>query len=95
VPDPTGEVLTGWVAQPFHLVQEVVVELLSQRLERVLDVREVLHPTGAFTDWTLDVNLASERMPVEAIALVVLRDVGKSVSCLEGELFIDLHDVLI
>jgi hypothetical protein len=93
-PNPPGQIFTRRVGEAFHFVEEVVVELLPKWFEGLFDVREVLHPTSGLANRTFDVNLTLERVPVETVTLVVFGNVRKTVSRLESELFVDLHNAL-
>jgi hypothetical protein len=90
-PDPAREVFAGRILEARHVVEETVVELLEERLERTLEVREIHDPPEVRIDWTPDVHLDAERMTVHARALVSGGDVRQSVRALERERLEDLH----
>lgn len=87
LPDPAAEVLAGGVFQAGNVVQVVVVELIVDRFEDLLDLREVSNPAGMRVDLTLDVDGGPERVAVQAAALVPGGHVGQAVGGFEGELF--------
>jgi hypothetical protein len=68
-----------------------VVELIAKRTKSVGYVAEIDHPARLRTDFAADMNLDTERMPMETPALVAGANVWQSVRRLESELFEDLH----
>src|SRR5215469_9693784 len=50
VPDPLRENLAGWVLEPFHLVQVVVVEASQQWFDRARQIGKVPNPATLLSD---------------------------------------------
>jgi len=68
-----------------------MVELVVERLEGRLDVREIHDPARGFPDGARDVEAEAEAVAVEAAALVAVRDVRQAVGGFEREFFEDLR----
>jgi hypothetical protein len=69
----------------------MVIELVVQGSECILDFLEVHHPAGVLTDGSVHVDLDSVGVTMQASALVPVRDMGKPVCRLEGELSEDFR----
>ena len=87
-PDPSGEIFAGRVLDTRNLVQVMVIELLEPRPKGSLDIGEVLHPAELRVHRAADLNVDTERMAVQATALVPGRHVRQMVcrfylKCLE------------
>lgn len=68
-----------------------MIKLFIIRIKNSLDVGEVLNPSRLFPNFTPQMNFYFERVPVKSPTLVARWDIGKTVSCLDGEDFIDFH----
>src|SRR5262249_30292669 len=55
---------------------------------------EVHHPPGLLSHWTSHTNLHAVGVPVQAAALVPVRELSEPVRGLEGELAEDLHHAI-
>src|SRR6516164_7498233 len=64
VPDPLGENFAGWILEPFHIVQVVMVEASQQWFDRARQVGEVADPAGFMSDRRLQVHGESVGVPV-------------------------------
>ncbi|MCY1466423.1 hypothetical protein D9M71_847230 [compost metagenome] len=71
-----------------------MVELVVDRLEDFLDLREIADPAGIRVDFALDVDGGAERMSVQTAAFVPGRYVGQAMGGFEGEFLEDFHKVL-
>jgi hypothetical protein len=70
-----------------------MVELIVDRLERLLHVGEIHHPAAVRVDVTAQMQLDTEGMAVQAGALVPCRDIGQTVGCFDSEGAEDIHGV--
>ena len=71
-----------------------MVELVVKRCERLLDVMEIHDPAGLIADGPVYMDLDPVGVAMQAGALMSLRDMGETVSRLEGELAEDLHHAI-
>ena len=53
-----------------------MVERFDEGLSRFLKVCEIHNPTCCFTNWTGDLDLDLERMPMKSMAFVILGNIG-------------------
>src|SRR5205823_4328651 len=56
IPDPAGDILARRVLEPVEIVEVSVIELIMQRSESPLEVREVHHPAMSWLDGTANVD---------------------------------------
>lgn len=91
MPDPSGQVLAGWVFEPLYVVQVAMVDRFFDGLERAFDVGEIHDPAEVRIEGASHVDFDAETMPVQAPALVSGWDVGQLVCRLDREYFENLH----
>lgn len=91
IPYPHGEVFAGRVFEAGHIVEIVVVELVVERLERLLDFSEIDHPAKVRINRTGDMQLDTKRMPVHAAAFVPSWHVRQAMRSFEGERLEQFH----
>ena len=84
-PNPTCDILSRGVLQPFNLVQVSMIELFKQRPERSFDFREVDQPAGFGVNLALTGNLHIETVPVHPAAFVPRRGVREPMSSVKRE----------
>lgn len=89
--DPARQHLAGGILQALDIVEVMVIELIVQRRKSRFDVSEIHHPAQRGIGLSLDMNLDTERMTVQARALVARRHVRKAVSRFDMEFFEDMH----
>ncbi|MNW67960.1 hypothetical protein D3C74_466410 [compost metagenome] len=70
-----------------------MVQALVQRLEDLLDFREVADPAGVRVEVAAQVDGHFERVTVQAPALVAVRYVGQAVGGFESKFLEDFHSV--
>ena len=92
-PEPDCDRLRCRIVQPFDFIENVVIEPGDDRIDETLDVGEIHQPADVRVDRTAHADLATERMPVHAAALVSLRYIGQIMSGLESEILDHLNDV--
>ena len=68
-----------------------MVKLVVKRFERRLEISEVHDPAKMRVNVAADMQLDPERMPMQASALMPIRDVRKPVRRLDGEGLEDVH----
>ncbi len=68
-----------------------MIELVVQRRERCFHVGKIHHPALRLLDFTGNMNLDAERMPMQPQALVPRRQVRQPVRRLDGEDLEDIH----
>src|SRR6266545_1480190 len=69
----------------------MVVELVLQGLESAFHITEVAEPPHVLVHFPSKTNLDTERVAVQASALVPLRHIRQHVRCLKRKLLIDLQ----
>ena len=92
LPYPPSQVLACSILEAIDVVQVIMIELLTQRLERVGDLRVVYEPAGFWINLSAHGYFTQERMPVQPRALVVGGHARQPVSRFKRELFHKLHD---
>lgn len=68
-----------------------MIECIEDRRERLLDVRKVHDPAEMLIYWTRNVDFDTERMAVNARALVTGRYEWQAVRCLDLECLEQIH----
>ena len=91
-PYPQCEVFACSVLEPINLIQVMMIELLTEGLERLGDFGIVDEPTCLRIDLATHGYFASERMPVQPKALMTFRHVWQAMSCLESKLFHKIYN---
>lgn len=79
-PYPSREDLTGGVLQPIYFIQIMMVEHLSDRLERFGDFGIVDEPAGLWIDLPAYGHFASEGVTVKPETLMLSRHIWQAVS---------------
>jgi hypothetical protein len=72
-PDPTGDVLAGWIFQTFDLIQVPVVNTILDRSKRRLYIREIHDPTMMLVKRSFNVYLNAKTVAMEATAFMTGR----------------------
>ena len=94
-PQPDRDRLGRRIAEAFDFIQKVVIEPRDERIDDPFEIGEVDQPSDPRIDRPAHGDLAAERMPVHAAALVSLRHIGQIMSGLESEILDQLNDVRI
>jgi len=79
-PYPSREVLTCGVLQPIYFIQIMMVEHLSDRLERFGDFSIVDEPAGLWIDLAAHPHFTPEGVPMKAETLMLGRNIWQAVS---------------
>lgn len=85
LPDPACQVFAGGIFQTLDLIQIMMIELLVERLEGAGQIGEVQNPAGLLLHRPGNMNLDAKRVPMQAPALVSLRDIGQMMRGFESE----------
>ena len=93
LPDPAGDIFTGWIFQAFYLVEVVVVQLVVDRFKAFLHLPKVHYPAAGL--WCSAANRQShvKRMSVQTGAFMPLGNIGQAMCRLEVKFLVDFHAV--
>ncbi|KFE56261.1 hypothetical protein IV01_09865 [Pseudomonas syringae] len=89
--DPFGKVLTGWIFQPWDIVQIVMVQAFVQRLEDRFDFREIAYPADVRVYFPFQVDRYTERMAMQPPAFMALWYMGKEMRGFKRKFFKNFH----
>ena len=70
-----------------------MIELGDDRIDGAFQIGKIDEPAGVRIDFTAHRDLSTERMSVDAAALVSFRHIRKKVCSLEAEVFHELDEV--
>ena len=93
LPDPAGEILTGWIFEARNLIEIVMVEALKYWLKRYFDLSEVHNPARRVSDFAVYADPHRKRMAVQSRTFVFGGHVREPVRSLEGEFFKQSHKI--
>ena len=92
-PDPAREILARRILEAGNLVLIVMIEPIERRLKRCAHIGEIHDPSGMRIDLACQMQLHSERVPVQACTLVPRRYVGQPMRGFDGEGAEEVHTV--
>ena len=92
VPDPAGDIFTGWIFQSWNVVQIIVIQLVVDRFEAGLEVGKIHNPAGRFRRVAIYREAYLKRMAMQSCAFMPLGDIGEAMSGLEVKFLVDFHN---
>ena len=75
LPNPAGQVFARRIFKARNLIQEMMIQLILYRFEREFHISEIAEPTHMLIHPPSEAQLNSERVSVQATALVPHRDI--------------------
>lgn len=91
LPDPDGDIFRRRIFQSRDVVEAMVIELLYKKAKRFLHVEEIHYESGVRIDCPFQHDLDAIGMTMHPMTAMCLRDVWKSVRCLELKCLGYLH----
>lgn len=91
IPKPDGDALTGWVFKAGKVVEQIVVQLLDERIDDLFQVRKIHDPAELCIKRAIHIDAQAIGVPVDAAAFVVLRHMRQEMGRVEGEIFEKFH----